>query len=59
MIMPHQIVLEKEFLTSPFFDETIQLREDLYIMAYAIDEEVLKIQFKNVESKLVISSVFK
>ena len=57
----HQIVVEKEFITNPFFDETIQLREDLYILAYAIDEEVIKMQFKNItisefDSGLMLSS---
>ena len=44
----HTITIEHEFLTYPMFDEMIELREDLYVLAYAIDEEVIKMQFKNI-----------
>ena len=44
----HTITIEHEFLVTPIFDETIQLREDLFVMAYTLDEQVLKVQLKNI-----------
>ena len=44
----HTITIEQEFLVTPIFDETIQLREDLFVMVYTLDEQVLKVQLKNI-----------
>ena len=44
----HTYVIENNFLETRFFEETIQLREDLYIVAYSISEEVIKLQFKKI-----------
>ena len=44
----HQIIIEQQFVTYPMFNEMIELRDRLYILAYAIDDEVIKVQFKNI-----------
>ena len=44
----HSIIIEQDFLVSPIFDETIQLRENLFIMAYTLDEQIIKVQLKNI-----------
>ena len=53
----HTVKIEDSFLVSPFFDETMKLRENVYILAYAKDEEVLKIQFKTIEINEIDSTV--
>ena len=49
--------IKEEFLTTPIFDETIQLREDLYILAYALDDQVIKLEFKKISISEMESGV--
>ena len=42
------LLIEKNYTAERMFDETLQLKDDLYILAYAIDDEVIKIQFKEI-----------
>ena len=44
----HTINIQEKYLVNPIFDETIKLRDDLYIMAYATNENTIKIQFKRI-----------
>ena len=44
----HTINIEDNYLVSPIFDETIKLRDNLFIKAYAIDENTIKILFKKI-----------
>ena len=48
-VFAHTIKIEDNFLESPFFDETMKLRENLYVLAYTLDQDILKIQFKNIK----------
>ena len=43
------ILLENNYTARRMFDETMHLKNNLYILGYAIDDEVIKIQFKNIE----------
>ena len=42
------ILIESNYTSNRMFDEVLNLKNDLYIIAYAIDDEVIKIQFKNI-----------
>ena len=42
------VTIENNFLETRFFEETVELRENLYILAYSINEDVIKLQFKNI-----------
>ena len=42
------ILIEENFRRDRMFDESIHLKEDLYILAYAVDEQLIKLQFKNI-----------
>ena len=43
------ILIENNYTAQRMFDETMHLKNDLYILGYAIDDEVIKIQFKNIK----------
>ena len=38
----HTINIQENYLVNPIFDETIKLRDDLYIMAYSTNEKYYK-----------------
>ena len=42
------ILIESNFMAQSIFDETLHLKKNLYIIAYAIDDEVIKVQFKTI-----------
>ena len=42
------MTIENNFLETRFFEETVELRENLYILAYSNNEDVIKLQFKNI-----------
>ena len=42
------VTIENNFLETRFFEETVELRENLYILAYSNNEDVIKLQFKNI-----------
>ena len=42
------ILIEKDFRRERMFDETIHLKNDLYVLAYAVEDQVVKVQFKNI-----------
>ena len=42
------ITIESNYRVTRMFEETIHLKNDLYIIAYAIDDQIIKIQFKNI-----------
>ena len=42
-----EIIIDQNFTASSIFQEVIHLRDTLYIVAYATDEETIKIQFKH------------
>ena len=42
------LCIENNFAAERMFDDILHLKEDLYIIAYAIDDEVIKVQFKNI-----------
>ena len=42
------ILIEKNCTSNRIFDEALHLKNDLYIISYALDDESIKIQFKNI-----------
>ena len=44
----HSIIIEQNFSNNLIFDETINLKKNLYIIAYSLDGKVIKILFKNI-----------
>ena len=53
------LLIENDFKSKRIFDETLHLKNDLYILAYSVDDEVIKIQFKNIiiHDNLIKSSI--
>ena len=42
------LLIDSNYTAKRMFDDTLHLKNDLYILAYAIDDEVIKVQFKNI-----------
>ena len=45
------LLIEENFPTTRIFDEVINLKNDLYILAHSIEENVIKVEFKKVSLK--------
>ena len=54
----NSIIIDQNFTATPIFEEVLHLRDTLYVIAYATDEDTIKILFKKIsvmDSSLILS----